>query len=133
MDIRPGGNQENNRKGGRVEMTTTVKPIYVAFAEKKLENDYNLLKGGRFEDKQLYRFIERAVADLKMDPMCGIKIPKKLWPNKYIQKYNITNLWKYDLPNGWRLVYTIKTDEVMILNLILEWFNHKDYEKRFGY
>jgi hypothetical protein len=40
-------------------MTTTVKPIYVAFAEKKLENDYNLLNGGRFEDKQLYRFIER--------------------------------------------------------------------------
>jgi len=38
-----------------------------------------------------------------------------------------------DLPDGWRLVYTIKEDEVRILNIILEWFDHKDYEKRFKY
>ncbi len=62
-----------------------------------------------------------------------IKIPKKLWPAEYIKSYNITNLWKYNLPNAWRLIYTIKEDEVMILNVILEWFDHKGYEKRFGY
>jgi len=108
------------------------KPTYAAFGEKKLEESYELLQEGKFEDKKLYEFITRAMTDLKIHN-CGIKIPKQVWPKIYIQKYGITNLWKYDLPNGWRLIYTIKTDDVMILNVILEWFCHKDYEKRFKY
>ena len=50
-----------------------------------------------------------------------------------MRKYKVTNLWKYDLPNAWRLIYTVDTDEVMIVAIILEWFDHKDYEKRFKY
>ncbi len=84
---------------------------------------------GKFQDKKLYEFIDRT----KKDPTCAIKIPKKLWPKIYVQKYAITNLWKYDLPSGWRLIYTIKTDEVMILSVILEWFDHKEYARRFDY
>ncbi|HLF53583.1 MAG TPA: hypothetical protein VI544_00205 [Candidatus Nanoarchaeia archaeon] len=92
-----------------------------------------MLKEGKFEDKKLYEFIDRAINDLKNNPLCGIRVPKKIWPPEYIKKYSITNLWKYDLPNGWRLPYTIESDEVKIVNIILEWFNHKDYERRFGY
>ena len=95
--------------------------------------DFESLKEGKFEDKRLYEFIERAIKDMKNLSVCGTKIPKKLWPKVYVQKYQITNLWKYDLPNAWRLIYTIKEDEVMILNIILEWFDHKEYEKRFKY
>ena len=109
------------------------KPIYVTFGEKKIEEEFEVLKEGKFQDKQLYEFIDRAIKDIKNNPSCGIKIPKRLWPKIYIDKYEITNLWKYDLPNGWRLIYTIKEDEVMILNVILEWFNHKEYERRFKY
>jgi len=65
--------------------------------------------------------------------MSGLKIPKKLWPKLYVQHYGITNLWKYDIPNGWRLIYTIETNEVKIVNIILEWPDHKNYERRFGY
>lgn len=65
--------------------------------------------------------------------MCGTKIPKRLWPKIYVKEYKITNLWKYDLPNAWRLIYTILEDKIMILNVILEWFSHKDNEKKFGY
>ena len=109
------------------------KPVYVTFGDKKIENEFEILKEGKFEDKQLYNFINRAIKDLKANPITGIKISKKLWPNEYIKKYSITNLWKYDLPNGWRLIYTIQTNEVMILNVILEWFDHKGYEKKFKY
>jgi len=111
----------------------TGKPIYVAFGSKRLENDFEKLRKGRFEDKQLYKFIERAIDDLKKYPICGTKIPRKLWPKSYIKEHQITNLWKYDLPNAWRLIYTIFEDKVMILNVILEWFSHKDYERKFGY
>jgi Txe/YoeB family toxin of Txe-Axe toxin-antitoxin module len=110
-----------------------AKPTYVAFASKKLENNFKKLQKGKFEDEQLYKFIERAIDDLKKNPMCGTKIPRKLWPKSYIKEYRITNLWKYDLPDAWRLIYTILEDEVMILNVILEWFSHKEYERKFGY
>ena len=109
------------------------KPIYVAFADTKLESEFESLKEGKFQDKKLYEFMNRAIKDLKKDPASGTKIQKRIWPKTYIQKYGINNLWKYDLPNGWRVIYTIKTDEVMILNVILEWFDHKAYEKRFHY
>lgn len=77
--------------------------------------------------------MERATDDLKKNPEIGIKIPKKFWPKEYIMKYRIDNLWKYNLPNAWRLIYTIAKDEIKILAIILEWFDHKIYEKRFGY
>ena len=109
------------------------KSVYVIFRDKKLELTFEILKEGKFEDKKLYSFINRAIEDLKKDKTCGIKIPKKLWPKLYIQNYKISNLWKYDLPNGWRLIYTIKEDEIRVLNVILEWFDHKEYEKRFNY
>ena len=109
------------------------KPVYVTFVDKKIEAVFEELKEGKFEDKRLHGFILRAIDDLKKNPVCGTKIPKRLWPVHYVKEYNITNLWKYDLPNAWRLLYIIKEDEVMILNVILEWFNHKEYEKRFRY
>ena len=110
-----------------------MKDILVSFISRKLKDEYVSLKESKFEDKQLYDFISRAIDDLKKNPMCGVKIPKKLWPKSYVKQYDITNLWKYDLPNGWRLIYTIDTDEVRIVNIILEWFDHKNYEKRFKY
>lgn len=108
------------------------KEKFITFADIKLENEFESLQTGKFEDKKLYSFINRAIEDLKIHN-CGIKIPRNLWPKIYLQKYSITNLWKYDLPNGWRLIYTIKEEELRIINIILEWFNHKGYENRFGY
>ena len=109
------------------------KQINVAFISQKLKEQFEYLKEGKFEDKELYKFIDRAIDDLKLNPLCGIKISKKLWPKEYVQKYDVTNLWKYDLPNAWRLIYTIESDEVKIVSIILEWFDHKEYEKRFNY
>jgi len=110
-----------------------MKPISVAFISSKIKKEFEGLESGKFEDKKLFGFISRAIDDLKNNPSCGTKIPKKLWSADYVKNYRITNLWKYDLPNAWRLIYTIETDEIRIMNFILEWFNHKDYEKRFRY
>jgi Txe/YoeB family toxin of Txe-Axe toxin-antitoxin module len=105
----------------------------VSFAKIELKKAFLELKEGKFEEKNLYNFINRAIGDLKENPFSGVKIPKKLWPKKYIKEYKITNLWKYNLPNAWRLVYTLIGDEVKIVSMILEWGNHKDYERRFSY
>tara|TARA_Y100000310_G_scaffold237519_2_gene240810 strand:- start:1106 stop:1438 length:333 start_codon:yes stop_codon:yes gene_type:complete len=110
-----------------------MKEILVSFISNKLKSEYESLNSGKFENKELHKFILRAIRDLKKNPTCGIKIPKKLWPKEYIKKYEVSNLWKYDLPNGWRLVYTIEHSRIKIMNIILEWFNYKDYEKKFKY
>ncbi len=62
-----------------------------------------------------------------------MEIPKRLIPKEYKQRYGINNLWKYNLPNAWRLVYSITGNEVEIIAILLEWFDHKDYERRFKY
>jgi len=56
-----------------------------------------------------------------------------LIPLRYIKKYEVKNLWKYNLSKGWRLLYSIESEELIIVSIILEWLNHKEYEKRFKY
>ncbi|MFH0869204.1 MAG: hypothetical protein V1839_03180 [archaeon] len=107
-----------------------VKPSKVVFASDELEKDFNELK----EDDPIKKGIIRAIKDLQQNAFFGIQIPKRLFPKDYVQKYAINNLWKYDLPNGWRLLYTITPEnEVELISAILEWFDHNDYEKRFKY
>lgn len=82
----------------------------------------------------MYDCLNRAFDELKENPLAGVKLPGELWPKIYLKKYAIDNLRKYDLPNGWRLIYTLRGSAVEIVAVILEWFSsHKGYEKRFGY
>ena len=62
------------------------KIIEVAFGNQNLKSAYFKLKEGKFEEKQLSEFIDRAINDLKINPFCGIKIPRRLWPKEYIKK-----------------------------------------------
>ena len=50
---------------------------HVTFIEESTRNVFDKLKQGKFEDKMLYGFIERAIDDLKENPFVGIKLPKK--------------------------------------------------------
>lgn len=105
----------------------------VAFADENLKEAYLKLEDGKFEDKQMFDFINRAIEDLKENPMSGVRVPNDLIPKEYIKRYEVTNLWKYNLPNAWRLTYTLSGDSVKIVSVILEWMSHKEYERRFGY
>jgi len=106
------------------------KPSKVVFINDKLEISFNSLKENDFVKKSMIR----AIQDLRENAFAGIQVPKRLIPKEYIQEYGINNLWKYDLPKGWRLLYTITANnEVELISAILEWFNHKEYEKRMKY
>lgn len=107
-----------------------IKASKVVFVSQELEDNFKSLK----EDDPIKKAMIRAIKDLKENAFSGIQIPKRLFPQEYVQKYGITNLWKYDLPRGWRLLYTVTTDnEVELISAILEWFDHKEYERRFRY
>src|SRR3989338_1417005 len=107
-----------------------IKPSRVVFISDELENSFNSLP----EDDFVRKSIIRAIKDLKQNAFMGIHVPKRLIPKDYVRKWGINNLWKYDMPKGWRLLYTVTSEnEVELISAILEWFNHKEYERRFKY
>jgi Txe/YoeB family toxin of Txe-Axe toxin-antitoxin module len=107
-----------------------IRKSEVVFADEKVEREFYDLE----KSDEIKKGIIRAITDIKENAFCGIPIPKKLIPKDYVKKYKVKNLWKYDLPNGWRLVYTIATpNKIEIISVILEWFNHSHYERKFNY
>jgi len=109
------------------------KPSEVQFADEQVREAFEELKDSTTEDRQLYGWVSRALADIQKNAFCGIQIPKNLIPDEYIRKYGVRNLWKYNLPNAWRLLYSIEGHDVKIISIILEWLDHKNYERLFGY
>ena len=106
----------------------------VKFADEIVKTAYLELDSGKFQDKQLKEHLDRAVADLRKNAFTGIQVPKRLIPREYHLKFGqLGNLWKYNLPGAWRLLYTVKQDELVVLTIVLEWMSHKDYERRVGY
>jgi Txe/YoeB family toxin of Txe-Axe toxin-antitoxin module len=110
-----------------------MRDIRVGFPDIKVKEAFEALKGGKSSDKEVYEAINKAIDALKENPKCGISVPKDLIPAVYTKKYDVDNLWKYNLPRSWRLIYTLKADEIAILAIILEWMDHKNYNRRFGY
>lgn len=109
------------------------KNIKISFGSDKLEKEFDKLKYGRSDEKELFFLITRAFNDIERDLNSCVKIQKRLWPKFYKQKYRINNLWKYDIPNGWRLIFSLKDNEIIVYAVVLEWFSHKEYEKRCKY
>ncbi len=106
----------------------------IIFENQKVKESFEKLKDSKTEDKKLYNWLTRALEDLEQNAFCGIQIPKKLFPREYEKKFGkLNNLWKYNLPNAWRLIYTVKGGQVLVLSIILEWLDHKEYERRFNY
>ena len=105
----------------------------VVFADHKTKEAYEKLKSSKTEEQGLYKWLNRAFDDLAENAFCGVQIPKKLIPKVYVDKYGIDNLWKYNLPSAWRLLYSVARDEIIVISIILEWLPHKEYERRFKY
>lgn len=81
----------------------------------------------------LFNSIQQKLTLLHADPGYGVHISKRKIPREYLQKYQITNLWKVNLAGAWRMLYTNRGSAIEILVVILDILNHRDYEKKFGY
>jgi len=103
-------------------------PSRVKFIDNELEKAFNTLT----DNDPIKKAIIRAIQNLKEDYQAGEYIPKNKIPKYYLKKYGINNVRVYDLPFAWRLMYTITgSSEIGIISVILDWMNHKDYEKLF--
>jgi Txe/YoeB family toxin of Txe-Axe toxin-antitoxin module len=108
-------------------------PSRVKFADERIRIAFEGLENSTTEDRQLYTFLAQAFTNLEENAFCGIQIPKRLIPKEYARKYGIDNCWKYNLPNAWRLIYSVARDKVVVLSIVLEWLDHKHYKRKFKY
>lgn len=102
----------------------------VIFTDESLKKAFEELKES---DKRLHKEIETALSSIKQNVFFGRNVKKKLIPRELIQKYNINNLWIYNLRKDWRLLYAVTNNEIEVLAIILDWMNHKDYERMFKF
>ncbi|MCX6741794.1 MAG: hypothetical protein NTX24_01295 [Candidatus Pacearchaeota archaeon] len=91
---------------------------------KKIESSFH---------QTLLRSIIRIKELLRQNPFAGNQVSKRLIPGKYTLKYDIDNLWRIELAGRWRLVYSITGNQLEIINFILDIFDHRNYDKVFGY
>ena len=106
-------------------------PKKVIFVDADLERAFD-----EMSDKDpIKKALIRAVRDIDGDAFYGRNVKKKLIPRRLIEKYGIDNLWIYDLPFAWRMIYALTRDEVdiKIIAVILDWMDHKDYERLFNF
>ncbi len=107
-----------------------MKPDKVVFIDESLENAFNSLT----ENDPTKRALIKAIKDIKEDCYCGRNVKKKLIPKKLIEKHGINNLWIYNLPSAWRLLYSLtNSGEIEVIAVVLDWMNHKDYERLFKF
>ena len=106
-----------------------MKPDKVIFVDEELENCFNELP----ESDPIKKGIIRAIKSIQEDAWIGRSVKKELIPKKLAIKYNLTSLWIYDLPSGWRLLYSLAPGEIEIIAAVLDWMDHKDYERLFRF
>ncbi|MFH1455756.1 MAG: hypothetical protein ABIF40_02295 [archaeon] len=96
----------------------------------------NEIIGQQIKDKkkntpemQLLKSIKQKKELIRLNPFYGDNIRKKNIP----KTYNVQNLWRVELTNYWRMLYTVKGDQIEIICFVLDILNHKEYDKKFGY
>ena len=79
--------------------------------------------------------VNKKVELIKSNFHYGDPIAKNLIPYEYKTKYEATNLFRVELPNFWRMLYTLTDSEtkVEIIAFVLDVIDHKMYNKKFGY
>ncbi len=92
----------------------------------------DLKKRSDKEAQILLRSVERMMDILKDNPQFGNPIKKDLIPDSF-KKQGITNLYRAELSNFWRMIYTLEGNQVEIFLFILSIVDHKEYNKLFGY
>ncbi len=86
-------------------------------------------------ERTILRAIKQKGELIKANPHYGDPISKKLIPKEYLERYEITNLFRIELPNFWRMLYTLTEGEtkIEVIAFVLDIIDHPTYNKKFGY
>jgi len=87
------------------------------------------------KERSLLNAINRKIKLIKQNPHIGDSIAKMLIPKEYKEKYLTSNLYRIELPNYWRMLYTLTDGEtkVEIIAFVIDILDHPAYNKKFRY
>jgi hypothetical protein len=86
-------------------------------------------------DNTILKSINTKIELIKSNVHYGNPIKKQQIPKEYIKKYGINNLFRVELPNYWRMMYSLVDGEtnIEIIAFVLDVIDHNTYNKKFGY
>jgi len=108
------------------------KEVRVQLKDQAKEAYLELKKRDDKESQTLLRSINRTIEILKQNPQFGDPIRKQLIPKNFLD-LGIQNLYRAELSNYWRMLYTLEGTQVEIYCIVLSISDHKTYDKLFGY
>ena len=87
------------------------------------------------KERSLLKAINYKIELIKNNLSYGDVIAKKLIPDEYLEKYGATNLFRVELADYWRMLYSVTEGEsvVEIVAFVLDIIDHDKYNKKFGY
>lgn len=82
--------------------------------------------------------LRRRARRLAQDPQHGTFIAIGRVPKDTVRRWQarvgtVPNLYKLDLPQGWRALYTVGSGGSLRVVLVLEILRHKEYDQLLGY
>lgn len=85
--------------------------------------------------RMILKAVNKKIELIKLNYHYGDPIAKNLIPQEYKLKYEVNNLFRIELPNFWRMLYTLTNgdNEIEIIAFILDVIDHKEYNKKFNY
>lgn len=81
---------------------------------------------------QRLKALARLEDRFRWKPFAGRNVPKKLIPETYARQ-GVSNLFRSELPDGWRLLYTVMEVDGEQAVIELDAMPHAEYDKLFGY
>jgi hypothetical protein len=108
------------------------KEVRIILRDQAKESYIKLKKRPDKEAQSILNSIERIKEILRNNPQYGNPIRKELIPSE-LKKLGIQNLYRVELSNFWRMLYTIEGNTIEIFLFVLKVIDHKEYNKLFRY
>jgi len=110
-------------------------PIDIIFSEDVQKKFHFLMNQKTKKEIVLCNAIQKKIEILKTYPHYGNPISKNKFPQRLIDKFDITNLFRVELPFFWRMMYSLVQGEnkITIIIFIVIITDHKEYNRLFGY
>ena len=71
---------------------------------------------------------------LQENPFSGEKVSRHLTPKVYKTKYNVIYVYRYRIPEAFRIIYILDVNKGIPTNVwIIDFLTHKEYERLFKY
>jgi hypothetical protein len=110
-----------------------LRQVSVIFSPEAEEVCRILARSNSKADKSILKSVIRKTELIKVNPHYGEPIAKRLFPEEYVIKYSVTNLFWVELSNFWRMIYTLTNNDIEIIAFVIDISDHKKYNKKFGY